>query len=293
MTFSGRTLVMRPAILFSLILILTGCQPVAILDAFTSKSGYRLQSDIAYGDLPRQQLDVYEPTNPIAVPTPVIVFFYGGSWNSGVRTDYSFVGQQLAASGYMVVIPDYRLYPTVVFPTFLEDGAQALKWVDGHIASFGGDPHRIFLMGHSAGAYNAMMLALDPRYTDAVGLDRTHIAGVVGLAGPYDFKIDTDLLRGVFGAAPHLADIQPVNFTSGAKPPALLITGDADRTVNPNNSIGLERRLRAAGNAVRLREYPGLDHIDIILELSSLWHAHSEVLADILDFLSLPRGDQR
>jgi acetyl esterase/lipase len=264
---------------------------VDLLNALTPDTGYRLESGIAYGVLDRQRLDIYRPTYPRANPAPVIVFFYGGSWNSGARGDYRFVGQQLAARGFTTVIPDYRLYPAVAFPSFLEDGAQALRWTQDHIADHGGDPQHLFLVGHSAGAYDAMMLALDRRYGAAAGFDATRIRGVVGLAGPYDFALDTDLLRGVFGGAPKLADTQPVAFADRPAPPVLLLLGDADRTVNPRNSISLAAHLRAAGNPVRLRLYPGLDHIDMVLQLSEFRHPGSAALGEILRFLDRPSGD--
>jgi acetyl esterase/lipase len=282
--------------LLLLLLGLTGCHPATVLNALTPGTGYRLESGIAYGALPRQRLDVYRPTAPRAVPgstgastgAPVIVFFYGGSWNSGTREDYRFVGQLLATQGFTVVIPDYRLYPEVAFPVFLEDGAAALRWTQDHIGAEGGDPHRLFLMGHSAGAYNAMMLGLDRRYGAAAGFDAARLCGIVGLAGPYDFKFDSDLLRGVFGTARDPEAALPVTYAGNPAPPVLLVMGDADKTVDPANSFSLERHLRAAGNPVHLQEYPGLDHIDIVLQLSSFWHAHSDVRDEIVAFLDRP-----
>jgi acetyl esterase/lipase len=282
---------MRQLSCLLLFVMLAGCRPVEILDAFTPGTGYRLQSDLAYGALPRQKLDIYSPVKPVSDPAPVIVFFYGGSWTSGEKADYRFVAQRLAEKGYAVVIPDYRLYPAVKFPTFLEDGALALKWVQDHAESTGGDAQRIFLMGHSAGAYNAVMLALDPRLTADVGFDRGRLKGVIGLAGPYDFKIDTELLRGVFGSAQDPAETQPVTFAKTKAPPMLLIVGEDDKTVEPRNSESLARHLRENANAVRLRRYPDEDHIDLVLELSSFINASSLVLEAILNFLSDPKGD--
>jgi len=282
---------MRLISCFLLLITLASCRPVEILDAFTPSRGYRLQADLAYGALDRQALDLYSPVNPVSNPAPVIVFFYGGSWNSGGKADYRFVAQRLTEQGYIVVVPDYRLYPAVRFPTFLEDGALALKWVQDHAESYGGDARRIFLMGHSAGAYNAVMLALDPRLTAPVGFDRGRLKGVIGLAGPYDFKIDSDLLRGVFGTAPDPAQTQPVTFAKTKAPPMLLVVGEDDETVEPRNSESLARHLRASGNPVRLRRYPGDDHVDVVLELSSFVNSSSPVLDAILDFLSDPKGD--
>jgi acetyl esterase/lipase len=247
-----------------------------------------LNQGIRYGQAERQELDIYRPTKARSTPAPVVIFFYGGSWNSGDKGDYRFVGQLLASNGFLVVIPDYRLYPTVKFPTFLEDGAVALRWTQDRIAAYGGDPKRLFLMGHSAGAYNAMMLGLDQRYGAAAGFKATHLCGIVGLAGPYDFKFDTDLLRGIFGSAPDSAAALPVTYANHPAPPVLLITGDADRTVNPANSFSLARHLKTSGNSVRLTIYPELDHIDILLQLSSFWTANSPLRSEVIDFLAGP-----
>jgi acetyl esterase/lipase len=217
----------------------------------------------------------------------VVVFFYGGGWSNGDRGDYRFVGQFLASEGFTAVIPDYRLRPEAAFPAFLEDGAKALRWVQDHIAEHGGDPQRLFLIGHSAGAYNAMMLALDRRYGAAAGFDATRLRGVVGLAGPYDFKLDTSSRRWVFGAAPDPRETQPVNFAAQGAPPVLLVTGDADETVDPENSRSLARYLAAAKSPVTLRELPGLGHTDVLLRLSS-WYPGGALRDEIIRFLDDP-----
>jgi len=279
------------ASLLLLAVCLGACRPVDMLNALTPGSGYRLTASLPYGEDERQELDVYRPENPRADPAPVVVFFYGGSWNSGDRADYRFVGQQLAAEGFVTVIPDYRLYPSVRFPAFLEDGAAALRWTQDRIASHGGDPNRIFLMGHSAGAYNAMMLGLDRRYASAAGFDAAKLCGIVGLAGPYDFAFDTDLLQGVFGTARDRAEALPITYAGNSSPPVLLLTGDADETVDPANSVRLERRLSAAGAPVRRLDYRGLDHVDVVLQFSSFWTADSAMRGAAIDFLSRCPGD--
>lgn len=276
---------MRLLALFAAALALAACRPVDALNALTPDAGYRLESDLAFGDLARQKLDLYRPVRPASVPSPVIVFFYGGSWTGGARADYRFIGQQFAAQGYTVVIPDYRLYPDVRFPEFLKDGALAVRWVQDHVGEFGGDSARLFLMGHSAGAYNAAMLALDRRYADATGFDRRRIKGLIGLAGPYDFVLEPGVVQAVFGEAPDYAQTQPVRFVSSDAPPALLLTGSADSTVRPANSYSLAAHLRAAGRPVTLKEYAGLDHIDLILECAEAWPSKTTALADILSFL--------
>jgi acetyl esterase/lipase len=262
--------------------------PIAVLDRITPSSAYTLDSDIAYGDLDRQRLDVYRPASPRASPAPVVVFFYGGAWQSGDRRGYRFVGHALARAGFTVVIPDYRLAPAVAFPAFLEDGAKALLWVQDHIAGYGGDPHRLFLMGHSAGAYNAMMIALDGRYTAAAKVDGGNIRGVVGIAGPYNFHLNTPFLKTLFGAAPDVRDTQPISFAHFGAPPVLLVTGDADETVDPENSRAMARALQAAKSPVSLLEVPGLRHMAVLLQLSPIWSPGGAVRDAIIRFLNDP-----
>ena len=236
---------------------------------------------IAFGSHERQRLDIYRPR--IARDgAPVIVFFYGGSWNSGTRTGYDFVGRALAAQGFITVIPDYRLVPGVVYPAFLEDGAAAVRWVRENIAEHDGDPDRIVLMGHSAGAYNAAMLALDPRW---LGQDRSAIRGMVGLAGPYDFlPLDTPATRAAFGQEENLAETQPVTHASASAPPLLLLTGEDDRTVRPRNSESLARALTEAGGKAEVVRYDGVDHIAIVAALSRPLRRRAPVLEDAVRF---------
>ncbi|MDQ7248193.1 alpha/beta hydrolase [Dongia sedimenti] len=261
--------------------------PTGLLNALSIGSQGILEADIAYGDLARQHLDLYRPSQSRAVPAPVVVFFYGGAWSSGDRADVRFVGRFLAGEGFVAVIPDYRLRSEAAFPAFLDDGAKALRWVQDHIAEHGGDPQRLFLMGHSAGAYNAIMLALHRHYGAAAGVDAARIRGVVGLAGPYDFKLDTDLWRWVFGAASDLSATQPVRFAASGAPPVLLVTGDRDETVDPENSRSLARRLAAAKSPVRLLELPGLGHADVLWKLSP-WYPGRMLREEIVRFLDRP-----
>ncbi|MGL4974412.1 MAG: alpha/beta hydrolase, partial [Bosea sp. (in: a-proteobacteria)] len=209
---------------------IAACSPLGAFNIVAGGEGGARQvvSGAAFGSHPRQRLDVYAPIAARG-PLPVIFFIYGGSWNSGRRDDYGFVGQALASRGYVVVIADYRLVPEVLFPTFLDDGALALRWVQDNIAASGGDPRRIGLAGHSAGAYNALMLALDQRYLRRAGFETARIRAVAGLAGPYDFfPFDSPLAIAAMGTWPEPRQTQPINFVRGGMPPVFLATGDAD-----------------------------------------------------------------
>jgi len=211
-----------------------------------------------------------------------MVFFYGGSWQAGGKEIYPFLATALAQSGYVTVVPDYRVYPEVIFPGFLEDGAQAVGWVRQNAKTFGGNPARMILLGHSAGAHIAAMLALDPRWLGAIGLDpRRDIAGLIGISGPYDFlPIRDPTLRLIFGGADR-ALTQPITFVRGGEPPTLLLTGDSDRTVDPGNSARLAAKLRAAGDDVREIIYPGVSHVTIIGAFAPALHFIAPVLTDV------------
>lgn len=246
--------------------------------------GARVARDVAYADGSRHQLDVYAP--PGASGLPVIVFIYGGSWSSGAKGDYAFAGAALASRGFVTVIPDYQLVPSARFPDFVDDCAAAVRWASDHAQEYGGDPSRIVLVGHSAGAYNVMMLALDAHYLRDAGVDATRIRGVVGLSGPYDFlPFDVDATRNAFGQAPDSALTQPVHFARSDAPPLLLLWGEADTTVGPRNLRSLDAAMRAAGGRVDTKTYPGVNHVDIMLALSRPLRGRAPTLADVTAFV--------
>lgn len=243
--------------------------------------------DVAYGPHPRQRMDIYVPPGAPDVPKPVVFFVYGGSWANGAKETYSFVGDALAARGFVTVIADYRLVPEVRFPVFIEDGASALRFVRDTIARFGGAPRKLHLMGHSAGAYNAMMLTLDQRYLAAVGMRAGDIRSTIGLSGPYDFlPFDIDVTKAAFGNARDPARTQPINFVRRDVPPIFLATGSGDTTVLPRNSERLAAALKRAGaRSVALKIYPGLGHAGTATALSRLLQWQAPVLDDVVAFL--------
>lgn len=267
--------------------------PKAAVNFAARLQPHNLVPDIAYGTGPRQRLDVYLPQRTRR-PAPAIVYLYGGSWSSGAKEIYRFLGAALAARGYLAVIPDYTVYPAARFPTFLEDAAQALRWTRDHAAHFHGAPDQLFVMGHSAGAHIATMLAFEKRWLAGVDLcNARDLAGAIGLAGPYHFEIDTDLLRGVFGPPERRAVTQPLAHVTRDAPPLLLATGDADRTVSPRNTHDLAAAVRAAGGAVETIVYPRLGHREIIGAFSPLFRFLAPVAEDVSAFVSTrrPRPD--
>ncbi len=267
---------------------LAGCSPIGAFNAVAgSDAGSQAAgSDIAYGPHPRQRLDVYAPAER-AAGRPVIVFLYGGSWNSGSRSEYGFAGRALAAQGYVTVVADYRLVPEVRFPEFLEDNASAVRWAKDNIARFGGDSGRIALVGHSAGAYNAVMLALDQRYLSRPGVSASSIKAVVGLSGPYDFlPFTSQAAIAAMGSAPDPRQTQPVTFARAGAPPMFLAHGLDDTTVNPRNAVVMAARLRSRGGIVTERRYPGLSHADTLLAIPQLTRASRQpVFDDMMRFL--------
>jgi acetyl esterase/lipase len=277
----------RTLLLAAALPVLAGCAPtLGAFDAVAPRDpgARRVVRDAAYGGHSRQRIDLYAPSD--AAGAPVVIFYYGGSWNSGDKDDYEWLGTALAAQGFVVAVPDYRLVPEVAFPAFVEDCAAAARWVQDNVASHGGDAERVVLCGHSAGAYNALMLALAPQYLSAASVNARNIRGAVGLAGPYDFlPFDVDATRNAFGAWPDSAETQPVTFVRADAPPLLLLWGEDDTTVGRRNLESLARLQRAADGEVEAKTYPGVDHIDILLAISRPFRGRAPVLADIAAFV--------
>lgn len=265
--------------------LVAACSPVSVLNGLAPRR--RVASDIAYGREARQRLDVYVPPSG-GRGAPVLMFIYGGSWSDGSKSLYPFVAGPLAEAGFVTIVPDYRLYPDVRYPAFLEDCAAALAWTRANAARFGGDPERLFLLGHSAGAYNAMMLCVDPQWLAPHGLRADRILrAAVGIAGPYDFlPLGSDMLRGVFSpAAADLPATQPARIVRAPTPPILLLHGLADRTVLPRNSEQMAKALREAGQSVQARYYPELGHKGIIAAMARGLNFMAPTSADTLAFL--------
>jgi acetyl esterase/lipase len=248
------------------------------------RGGVLARRDIVYGPDPRQKLDIYAPRqSPIGMP--MVIFFYGGSWNSGERDEYEFLGDALASRGFLTIIPDYRLAPRARFPIFLEDCAAAVRWSVDHGGALGGDPRKLVLMGHSAGAYNAVMLGLDQRYLRGVGVDPVAVRGVAGLSGPYDFlPLDARATREAFAGAPDLAATQPIHFARRDGPALLLLWGDKDATVGRRSIDAMTRAAEAAGESVEAKIYPNLDHAGMLLDISRLLRGNAPVLDDVTAF---------
>jgi acetyl esterase/lipase len=270
----------------SLAASLSACSTVGVLNAVEPRFGIATTRDLVYQPGPRGKLDVYRPRQATG-STPVVVFLYGGGWDQGAKAEYAFIGDALASKGFVTFIPDYRLYPEVRWPAFLEDNAKAVRWVKDHAAEFGGDPSKLFLVGHSAGAYNAVMLSLDRRWLATVGMDpRRDLRGTVGLAGPYDFlPLRSDELKAIFGPVNTRPATQPINYVDGQGPPLFLATDDGDKVVDPGNTTRLAAKIRADGGSVETRTYRGLSHALLLGVVAAPLRFLAPVLKDVTAFI--------
>ncbi len=264
---------------------------ISILLTLLAPSGAVRHRDIAYGDGPRRMLDVYTPKT-VAPGTPVVVFIYGGSWDSGDKGFYKFVGATLASQGVVAVVPDYRVYPEVNWPGFIEDGALATAWAKAHAADYGADPDKLVLMGHSAGAYNAAELAYDKRWLGAVGLDPARdVRAFVGISGPYDFlPLRSERLKTIFGPEDSRPDTQPINHVDGRGPPGLFVTGGDDTVVDPGNSTRMAARITERGGQAEAKIYPGASHSGTIKAFLPLFRRSVPSLADAMAFIRAHTG---
>lgn len=263
---------------------------VVLLDGidrtFGGTDGTRIAlSGAHYGPDPAQRIEVVVPQ--AASPRPVVVFIHGGGWHSGAPGEYHFIGRTFARAGYVTVLPGYRLNAAGVYPRMLEDSAAALRWVADNVAKYGGDPDRVYLVGHSAGAYNVVMLSLERQWLGRQGLPDSFVKGTVGLAGPYDFyPFTSDSARNAFGHVADPAQTQPVSYARGDAPPLLLVHGSEDETVKPRNSLALATAMTAKGAPTEAVVLDGVGHAGILMKLAAPFDRDSRVRDTVLPFLA-------
>jgi acetyl esterase/lipase len=280
-------------LLLAHLLLMSACTQAAFTAANlpTHLVEMAVEHDRAYGSELLQKLDVYIPANTMEKQLDVLVFFYGGRWTYGAKEDYRFVAATFVKEGFIVVIPDYRKYPQVRFPAFVEDGAKAVGWVIDHIAELHGNPARIHVVGHSAGAQIGALLAADPHYLADVGKDRSlTVHDFAGLAGPYAFTPDEPDLEDIFGPPQNYPNMQVTTFIDGTQPPMLLLYGNKDTAVKLANLERLEQRIKQRGGCVRSRIYPNADHTDLIEALSWWNRQRVPVAEDITKFFGACRA---
>ncbi len=268
-----------------LVSVLAACSPLTLVNAIGQDDGISRVETYAYGDLPRQQLDAYFPKKSNG---KLVFFIYGGSWMSGDKAEYRFVARNLTRQGFTVVIADYRLYPKVRFPVFVEDSAQALAWTWGQLDRWSVQDNGVFVVGHSAGAHIASLLALDTRFLAQYDLKPEQLAGVVGLSTPADFAATLGAkYRPIFTDEAGLQAAQPIRYVSAKTPPILLIHGLDDGLVYPSNTKSLAQLLQAAGAPVEVEFYADMGHVGTVTPFIE-WLGNESVLRRMLSFF---RGD--
>jgi len=291
----ARTTILALLAIIPLTAGLVACSPLSAINALSPGGASTVTPDLPYGPLPRQKLDVYAPKHHQGL-SPVVVFFYGGNWSTGERADYAFVGHALASRGYVAVIADYRLYPEVHYPEILQDAARAVAWTALEVRRYGGDPARLFVMGHSAGAYNAAMVALDTSLLARHGMRQQDLRGWIGLAGPYDFlPIENPDTKPVFFFPDTPASSQPINHVTAVAPPALLIAPQRghDKLVDPQrNTGGLAAALRAQGRPVTEQYLDGVSHATLVASLASPLRMLAPTLDHISAFIDANSGPE-
>ena len=275
--------------------VLSGCQTVLFngLNATSSKVGVVVTHDVVFDAEHHLALDVFQPKD--ATNAPVVVFFFGGSWKSGKRQWYSWVGEALAKRGLVVVIPDYRLWPQVKLEGFMQDGAHAVAWTHAHAVEYGGDRTQLFVMGHSAGAQIGALLATDAHWLNAVGMQPRQLSGFIGLAGPYDFLPlkEQDYIDMFGNTHEQQLQSQPVHFVNGDEPPMLLMQGTGDKIVAPKNTSSMARALRAQNEAVEVKFFPDIGHLAILFSMSRPFRGKAPVIDDAVDFIHRRVADQQ
>lgn len=277
------------------IIILSGCSAVQIVNSVSKIYPVEVEKDIAFGDNPRDTMDIYYPKskNENSANTPVVVFIYGGSWNRGEKSEYEFVGRKLASLGYITMLPNYRVYPEVKYPDFLKDGAKSIAKLVDQLKTEKYQPlkpsDKIVLMGHSAGAYNAAMLAMDDRWLARENLNRADlIEGLIGMAGAYNiYPIGVPEVRPVFNHPNYPEKSQPIDYVAESKVPTLLLAPESDELVSlEKNTFSLAKALGEVGTPNQLVTVEGTDHISLIGTLSPVLFFKGDSVSPIENFIS-------
>ena len=274
-----------------------GRSPAGLLNFTVRRRGYQVERDIPYGSGPRHRMDLYAPPTALRATSaakagaeiknglPVVVFFYGGAFRCGRKSEYRFIGESLATSDMIVAVPDYRIYPEARFPDFLHDGASAIAKTREIATRHGGDPENLFLAGHSAGAYIAVMVAANPEYLRAYGGDVSWIRGVIALSGRYhEFPLQDRIAETIF-RGPARDETRPARFIEGIAPPMLLGAGAREPEDVLNAKRKLAEHLRSRDSEVEDVIYAGIGHVGIVAALARGFRGRAPVRKDIAAFV--------
>jgi acetyl esterase/lipase len=267
------------------LIAVSACAPVTLLNTITPSSSFEKMSDVSYGPLERQRYDVYRSKTPRR-NSPLLVFIHGGSWTDGSKDIYKFLAEGFTSEGFDVVVPNYRLYPNAVYPQMIEDTAKAVVAVAKQFPD-----REIVIMGHSAGAYNVLMTALNPQYLKAEGRDLCDsISGVVSLSGPTGIiPLKEEPYITIFPDR-FTAEDAPLNQADGPTPPLFFGHGADDKTVYPQNSQKLAEKIQARGGKAIVKIYDDMNHTDAVKVLSRHFDGDATLKTDIIRFVeSLPK----
>jgi acetyl esterase/lipase len=251
-------------------------------------AAFEVRNNVKYGKKPWQKLDIYMP-KPQHEKSPVMIFYYGGSWVKGSKEEYTFVANRFVQHGYIVVIPDYVKYPEAVYPAFVEDAAKVTHWLDQNIETIGGDREQIHLIGHSAGAHIGAMLIANEYFLAKYGLKPSFYRSFIGISGPYSFTPETDRYRAIFGPKEKDPMMQANRYINGNEPPMLLLHGNLDFLVNTSNMEKLATAVKNKGGVVKTVSYSGLGHLSIIAGFSNSFPFGNAVARDMIAFMEEPK----
>lgn len=280
-------LVMSLISIIAISAILISCSPTRLLNSSLSSGHYAMKLNIAYGNHPLQKLDVYSPTKGAqGRDKPVIVFVYGGAWKSGDKKDFKFIAHAFTSAGYRVVIPNYRLFPSVKFPAFIDDVADSIAYIEQNSSILAGDLSQgMILMGHSAGAHTAALLSTDLNYFKRRNIT-TPLKALVVLAGPYDLLLDHPEVIPIFLPIDDPRTVKPTRLVHSGMPPVLLLHGLKDARVKPFHTERFARALQQKGVPHEVRLYKTVSHVAIITSIASPLRFLNNSYEDILRFLA-------
>ncbi|SBS28151.1 Carboxylesterase NlhH [Marinomonas aquimarina] len=287
-TFMVTTINIKAPFLAITALFSTGCTQVGVqlanLPTYMDSNEQHL--NIAYGEHPQHHLDIYLPAQTTSEQQPVVVFFYGGRWTDGDKSMYPFVAKPFVDRGYIVVVPDYRKYPEVIFPAFVEDAALAVAWTLENIADYQGNPDKLVLMGHSAGAHIGALISADERYLASHGHSSRPIKAFAGLSGPYDFIPKDEDLKDIFGPPERYPEMTVTRFIDGTEPPMLLLWGAQDTLVGRRNLDLLQAEVAKQGGQAETKIYPNMGHVDMVANLIWFMPSKASIAQDVSEFFT-------
>jgi len=269
---------------------LVACSPTRLLSAVSQTDQVQVVRDLAYGATDRQKLDIYQPKQSIGQSSPVVIFVYGGSWQNGSKAGYGFIGHSLAQAGYTTVVIDYRLAPKQRYPAFVQDTADAIAWTYRNISQYGGNPQQLFVMGHSAGAFNAITAVNDQRFWRTTGVPDQAVLGVIGLAGPYAYDFRDYSTRKVFPVGAHPDQIMPDRHPRPNAPAHYLLTAQRDRVVYDFNTQRMQAALQSVGVPVQVGVVPRVGHASMIVAMATPTEFLGSTRQMVLDYLNRRLG---